>query len=782
MKKNTYGSFEEYFEKATGNKPYPYQKKLATSETPDVLNVPTGAGKTEAAILGLWLWKRLNGNAPRKLVYCLPMRVLVEQTKARVELWLKKLGLDNRIGVELLMGGSDVEIQKLLPDKEYIIVGTQDMLVSGALNRAYGNSPTNWPIIFGFLNNDCMWIMDEVQIMENALPTAIQLARMRDEFKTYGAHKTVLMSATINQDWLETVDSPRDSLSIYNFDMKKDSNESLEKRNKAQKTLFKAPITLQRRYGKEEASKILKLHKPGTPTAVIVNTVERAQYLYETLSKMTNTECKLMHSRFRAHERKALNEYVSKLGENDDVIIIATQVLEAGIDVSFQTLVTELAPWSSMVQRFGRCNRRGNLNDAKAYWINLDQKYHAPYGTSENAYSEKQLEKLEKKSISPHALPNVNEQKFFDAILRKRDILNLFDTASDLSGNHTDVSKFVRSMEQQLNVDVFWRENADEGKSFHRVVRDEICSVKIDSLKGFLQKKNSHGYIWDHVDGRWKKIRPSEMLQGHTIMLDSKNAAGYSDEYGWYPDNNDEVKMIGTIQQDQSPDSYDADPTSKSVRPVTLEAHTGHVIRETNKLTKNIIEIDGDTRKMLQIAATYHDIGKVHCIFQGTMRNGLVGEYDQKTVWAKSQKNTKHKIRGFRHEAVSALAYLEQKDQTKYELRDLVAYLIMAHHGKVRMSLRRFSRKNQDGGKYLLGIKTDGDYLPEFSCKYVNISKSRIDTGIGDMGREEDRPSWVERTLTLLEQYGPFRLAYLEALIRRSDWLASEKETAGEYK
>ena len=36
-----------------------------------------------------------------------------------------------------------------------------------------------------------------------------------------------------------------------------------------------------------------------------------------------------------------------------DRIIVATQVVEAGVDISATTLVTELSPWSSLVQRFG---------------------------------------------------------------------------------------------------------------------------------------------------------------------------------------------------------------------------------------------------------------------------------------------------------------------------------------------------------------------------------------------------------------------------------------------
>ena len=76
--------FEIFVKQATRCTQFPYQCRLAdpTSDLPELLEVPTGTGKIAAAVLS-WLWRRKNQPAetPRKLVYCLPMRVLVEQTR-----------------------------------------------------------------------------------------------------------------------------------------------------------------------------------------------------------------------------------------------------------------------------------------------------------------------------------------------------------------------------------------------------------------------------------------------------------------------------------------------------------------------------------------------------------------------------------------------------------------------------------------------------------------------------------------------------------------------------
>ncbi len=106
--------FEAFFDTATRHEagpkrtPYPYQQKLAEREWPETLVVPTGFGKT-AAVLGAWLWKIKSGDpdTPRRLVYCLPMRTLVEQTAMAAEKWIataeSALGL--KVHLDVLLGG-----------------------------------------------------------------------------------------------------------------------------------------------------------------------------------------------------------------------------------------------------------------------------------------------------------------------------------------------------------------------------------------------------------------------------------------------------------------------------------------------------------------------------------------------------------------------------------------------------------------------------------------------------------------------------------------------------
>lgn len=66
-----------FYRTVLGHEPYPYQKALAPGEWPDLLDIPTGLGKT-AAIYFAWQYKRAAGDnrTPRRLVWCLPCACL----------------------------------------------------------------------------------------------------------------------------------------------------------------------------------------------------------------------------------------------------------------------------------------------------------------------------------------------------------------------------------------------------------------------------------------------------------------------------------------------------------------------------------------------------------------------------------------------------------------------------------------------------------------------------------------------------------------------------------
>src|SRR6266568_2942812 len=104
-------------------------------------------------------------------------------------------------------------------------------------------------------------------------------------------------------------------------------------------------------------------------TLIVCNTVLRAQQMYLQLRKAAPSETRivLLHSRFDVEDRRRLSEQVEKeLGpqhwkdgiyQGQDIIVVATQVVEVGLDISAHVLHTENAPANSLIQRAGRCAR-----------------------------------------------------------------------------------------------------------------------------------------------------------------------------------------------------------------------------------------------------------------------------------------------------------------------------------------------------------------------------------------------------------------------------------------
>ncbi len=277
-------TFDEFFQEATKNPPYPYQRRLATAAgLAELIRAPTGAGKTAAAVLA-WLWRRrfaeseVQRATPRRLVYCLPMRVLVEQSADEAKKWLDNLGLNDEIKVEVLMGGVEVSDWFLYPERSAILIGTQDMLLSRALNRGYAASRFHWPVDFGLLNNDCLWVFDEPQLMGSGVPTTAQMAGLRAALGTFGPCPSLWMSATLEPAWLDTVDfagrrvGPPLELAEDDYD----SSRPLSKRMTADKTLQPLGVVTSKD-GKEVAQQVVKLHDKGPQTLVVLNTVDRAK-------------------------------------------------------------------------------------------------------------------------------------------------------------------------------------------------------------------------------------------------------------------------------------------------------------------------------------------------------------------------------------------------------------------------------------------------------------------------------------------------------------------------
>jgi CRISPR-associated endonuclease/helicase Cas3 len=687
------------------------------------------------------------------------------------------------------MGGVETDEWYLYPEKPAILIGTQDMLLSRALNRGYAASRFHWPIDFGLLNNDCLWVFDEPQLMASGVSTSAQLAGLRQSLGTFSQCPSVWMSATLEPAWLDTIDF-RDKFAGEPLELDEndyDPQRALHKRMTAQKRLAELGVSASKEM-KDVAKAVLTNHVPGTQTLVVLNTVERAKVVYAELEKLRKKsptpKLLLVHSRFRPHERKHLNDQLQEKGESAaDRIIIATQVVEAGVDISSRTLITELAPWASIVQRIGRCNRTGDDGPGQVFWIDLGEKLSLPYTTIALDFARRHLKKLEGQSVSPRALDDYKranekpDEPFLPFehkhVLRRRDLLDLFDTSPDLSGNDIDIQRFVRSDDPDTDVQVFWRDTtADDWDVSPQ--RKEICNVPIGSIKAFLKKEKKEGFVWDHLDDEWRPVRDPErdIRPGQTILLPT-TVGGYS-ELGWDPDSKAAVPPLPPDKQ-VKPEASGSDPNSTIPVALTIAEHTQHVCEELADLRTSLGEWLEGWPKELADAARWHDAGKALLVAQQAMHNTETP--DPSRLLAKSGRTGKlnygkYGRKHFRHELGSALAVLQQKTDWPF----IIAYLIAAHHGRVRLVIRALPGENvptDPSIRFALGIR-DGDALPEVDLGgNVNCPTTALDLSPMQLGGEG---SWTARALKLLADLGPFKLAYLEALLRAADVRASQME------
>ena len=559
----------------------------------------------------------------------------------------------------VLMGGEELEPAKrewdLYPERPCILIGTQDMLLSRALNRGYGMSRYRWPMHFGLLNNDALWVLDETQLMGVGVETSAQLDGFRHKAgdSVVGTCPTWWMSATLDAERLATGRSSQTRRGLAGhpaLETPIGQQPEVRARLHARKPLARAPIKLtsetNKAYARDLAALVKEKHVPDTLTLVVVNTVARAREVFAALRKLDVDEehLALVHSRFRSADRATQQ---AKLLAEGDRIVVATQAVEAGVDVSARLLVTELAPWSSLVQRFGRCNRRGEFaKEAQILWVDVQPKDEKddlalPYDAAELKAARDALRPLD--NASPELLQSVtvSPRPVVRPVLRRKDLLELFDTTPDLAGHDLDISRYIRDGED-TDVQVFWRNLRGEKPSRDEPEASppELCRVSLPRFRDFLgdlkkvrdkQKGQSAvlpAYTWDPLEERWDST--TRVHAGGTYLLDTR-AGGYSSELGWtgvLADPKQEASWVRPLSDEtrNAPArGYDGNEGSFLRFWVSLADHTRHVEEQTDALL-NALAASGLLKELcssaLRTAARWHDIGKAHAVFEAMLVAG----------------------------------------------------------------------------------------------------------------------------------------------------------------
>lgn len=871
--------------------PREWQEDLAEDAVPRsrVIRIPTGYGKT-LGVLAAWLYhraERSDDRWPRRLVWVLPMRVLVEQTADEVRKCLARLGLlwkagtDHRgkVGVHLLMGGADQGGEwNLYPEESAVFVATQDMALSRALNRGYAGPRARWPMELGLLSHDALWVLDEVQLMDVGLATSAQLQAFFDDDASRSLRPRLSwwMSATLQPGWLRSVDTAARQRAWTTDPTVLTPSALGSGLAIIEKALETTTVAATDHHAfaaliKDAHEKAPAHGEHGRITLVVCNTVERASRTFDALEKLAVTkDLWLVHSRFRPHERAAWKSaFLGKEACREGVerVIVSTQVVEAGVDISATTLITELAPWSSLVQRFGRCARYGGSGTTMVVDRGRDEKTAPPYSsegldasnwaidvlaTSHRDVGIATLEAFEQRLTAEQRdqlYPYEPKQ-----LLLRREFEELFDTTPDLTGADIDISPFIRSGDER-DVSVFWLDipplrkgaRAPSPPNDRKPSREELCSVPFLTARDWLcgketkekrapRLRTSHrAWVWDWIDGEWKVAERADLIPGAVVCV-SADTGGYREDRGFDPESRAPVAVVGALPstaQDEADDLEDTEELSAAATYKTIATHNA----EVGKLAAEIVAalVPKRLAELIELAGRWHDLGKAHPAFQAVIekrgahptRVDLAkapgGAWQRPCLYRSPDGETR---RGFRHELASCLALFavlrryepghsallgpwtealeligdgevpapvaEKSKATDLEQQvlactaeefDLLAYLVLAHHGKVRVALHAGPKDQEyiarDGrGLPIRGVR-EGDELPAISLDGLHalpaLPLTLTPAALG-LSRITGR-SWRDRTAALLGTHGPGALAYLEALLIAADRRASKLPT-----
>jgi CRISPR-associated endonuclease/helicase Cas3 len=810
--------FEAFFRMATGHGPHGYQARIARDGLPDLVAAPTGTGKT--GVILAWLWRRLHGpnpdGTPRRLIYALPQRSLVDQVSGEARTWLANLGLTEEVALHVVMGGrgeTQGDWRKNM-HQPAIVLGTVDSLVSKSLNRAYGIGRATFPIDFALVTNGAHWIIDEIQLCPESTTTLRQLAGFAAKLGTAEPFGLTCMSATVPDGLLPTVDNPTIGDTVEIRDEERVGE--LKIRLDAARTIRR--LSVQPGNYTEIATVARDRHQPETLTLVVLNTVDAAQQVYKKLSGGPY-ECLLLHSRFRGIERAPRMAAVT--GRPDGRIVVATQVVEAGVDLSAALLITEAAPWPSLVQRAGRCNRTGLRNaDAEILWVPPAKPL--PYEQTDIDATCNELDGLEGERLTGEDLLARDVLSTSDQVkvIRRADLVGLFDTAQDLSGNDVDIAPYVRDADD-LDVEVAWAtwtpgEGGAPDPEVKAPAAEYRCRVGLGSIGKLI--KDRAAWRLDQVRGVWTQVTQqpqSRPRPGEVLLIDAADG-GYDSNTGLDPsarglvphspelltpeESAERAAQTAMGEAAQPPgqddfvgvvagteDAYAADTASVATRRwQSLDEHSSQVRDQAAALLAAMAPpgISMEAARSAIVAGYLHDVGKAHKIWQDALC-ALAEDQEKAEIaaggpWAKSGGNGSglHFVGNvaFRHELASLLLIDGPLSGLLAESPDpdLTRYLVLAHHGKLRVQVRdpgdlAVLAPGEASEKKILGLEQGATtVIPAM----LGQSAATLTVDLDQFQLGGDR-SWTRCVLGLRDRYGPFVLAYLETLVRIADWRAS---------
>ncbi len=383
--------FRATFQSLTGKDPFPWQQSLFDQFDcgifPSSLNLPTGLGKSN--VIAVWMTALLKRSEamPRRLVYVVNRRTVVDQTTDEVEKLRANLSTFpgapeplRQLAISTLRGQfADNREWSADPSRPAVICGTVDLIGSRLLFSGYGIGFKAKPLHAGFLGQDSLLVHDEAHLEPAFQHLLLAIEREQQKHEHSGQlpwPKLRVMELTATSRTTNWEGGQVRSFTLTESDR---ANAVVMKRVEAKKAL-----SLHENEGAESlaeliAKQALKFKSSGRAVLVFVCGLEDVE---KVSRKLPDDSTERLTGTLRGLERDGLvktpvfqrflpesNRDKAVIPAEGTVYLVCTSAGEVGVNISADHLVCDLSTFESMAQRFGRVNRFGDRDDTEVHVI-----------------------------------------------------------------------------------------------------------------------------------------------------------------------------------------------------------------------------------------------------------------------------------------------------------------------------------------------------------------------------------------------------------------------------
>jgi len=380
-------NFDNLFQRLTSHAPLPWQQTLyerfCRQAIPPSCDLPTGLGKT--SVVAIWLIALIThpDKMPRRLVYVVNRRTVVDQTTAEVERLRERLhkspellgelkkrcaiSFDSPLGLSTLRGQfADNREWCADPARPAVIVGTVDMIGSGLLFGRYTCGFKTRPHHAALLGQDVLLVHDEAHLEPAFQKLLNDIVAEQKRCREARPLWVLELSATT-----------RGAASPFTLTHEDENDERVKRRLRASKRLVLHPIADEKQLPEELTKLALARRDSSRAVLIFARSVEVVQRVAETLDKQ-KVATVVLTGTMRGKERDDLAQKNSRFlrflppssrPENapppaeGTVYLVATSAGEVGVNISADDLICDLSTYESTAQRFGRVNRFGDTPD-----------------------------------------------------------------------------------------------------------------------------------------------------------------------------------------------------------------------------------------------------------------------------------------------------------------------------------------------------------------------------------------------------------------------------------